>query len=156
METPACGQGIGCFFDVSDVAPTSVSQKRVRELVSDHIQREAFGTIGQPGPEDHTSTFATDRTGYSHPDRPAFARNKILKRDAKPMIVQEISLNRFRQTVQYQQHSVSQSFTFGKRLQVGRKDFGDLPKVSHTFEIILRRVVDAKFVSTECSVRGEC
>jgi len=43
MKAPGSRQCIGRFLDVGDLAPSSVVQKGMGELVSDHVLGEFFG-----------------------------------------------------------------------------------------------------------------
>ena len=106
LKAPACGQCVGRFFDVGDLTPAAVVQVSVSEFVGDHVVRERLGTISQLGPEYHAPATAADRAGTGHPQRPSLAGNELLERDTKPGIVEKVALHQFRQTIQYDNHSL--------------------------------------------------
>ena len=94
----------------------------MREFVSDHVEREGFGTVGQLTPQDDATTATANRTGAGHPQRPAFAGNKVFQRDAEPRIVQKVALHDFRQAAQHSENTHTQWLTIGECFEMGRED----------------------------------
>jgi hypothetical protein len=94
----------------------------VGEFVGDDVAGEGFGAIRQPGLEDDAAAAASDRTGDGHPERPTFAGDVIVNRDAEPRIIQEIALYQNREFVQDPQHALPQWFVIREGFQIGRKD----------------------------------
>lgn len=126
MKSPARGQGIGSLFDISDVAPATIPEKCVGELVGNHIEGKFFRAGFEPRPQHHTATAATDGAGARHPQRPPLTRHEVLKRDPEPGVVEKVALDRVGQTLQDGLDPVSQDLELGKRVQISGKDLSDL------------------------------
>ena len=118
QKSPSGRQRIGGFFDVQDFTPGTVAQKRMSELMGDHIMREGFGTVRQLQPQ-HDTTCPTARRAWGrHEQSPAFTGNVVVDRHSKPRILQKILLHLLRNGMQNREHSLTQFrmvFKFGNQ-----------------------------------------
>jgi len=151
MKSPTGRQGICRLFNVGDVAPATVVQKRMGEFVSNHIVSERLGTVGQATPKDDTAAAAADRARRRHPQAPAFARNIGFQRDSKAGIIEKITLHRLGQSMQDRQDPASQRLTLGKCFQMSRKNLTNLRRLTDdvsTFSVEQQRFVYCSWLDT--------
>lgn len=96
------------------------------KFMGDHVKGKGFRAAFEPWPQHHAPAAASDRAGARHPQRPPLAGYEVFQRDPETGVVEEITLNRFGQTLQDRLDPFSQNLELGKRLQIGGKDLSDL------------------------------
>lgn len=126
-EAPRRRQRIGGVFDVGNLLPAAVTQVGVGKFVCDHVIRKSFGSFRQSSAKHDTTAAVPAWPRAIHPQRPTFAWYKRLHRNAKPRVVEKITLYSFRQRVQYMQYALAERPAFVKGFEICREDVLLLP-----------------------------